>query len=460
MIPILGLTTPATAGSGAPGTPAEGVQGTEKSTVFGAILNSESAPQTATAVPPVVEVESGNLLPGGGNLLPVLTPQDIASAGIGPDSGLASPGVSPGSPGDALAADGVLPGLASPAQASLLGAGPVDGDAPSPVLPPLTGFATGATARTDAPAASAVNSAAPAADAPGSRPPAAAALAPSIALSGDVVDTDAYATRTTQGLATLPADTGTALAQPAVGQLTETAVKAAPRSGLLDANTDNVTRGVQVAETSRAAGAVDSLRLTATSLTVADEVAVEPLQTWGTEFGSTRNAGSPSTAQPLVGFVTPGGTDSLQSARAPALVPLTVPPGEPEFTGELASRVSLMVKNGTQEASLQLNPPELGRVEIRIVTEGDQARVQFAVHNPDARDAIEQHLPRLREMLEQGGLQLARSDVGDQFQRERDAGATPGELSTAAEEETTSTEVPVEQVVAEGVLQAGVDYYV
>ena len=75
-----------------------------------------------------------------------------------------------------------------------------------------------------------------------------------------------------------------------------------------------------------------------------------------------------------------------------------------------------MVKNGLPEASLQLTPPELGRLDIRITTEGDQARVQFAVQSMDARDAIEQAMPRLREMLEQSGLQLARSEVADYSQ--------------------------------------------
>lgn len=103
------------------------------------------------------------------------------------------------------------------------------------------------------------------------------------------------------------------------------------------------------------------------------------------------------------------------------LPPMSTAVGDPQWEGEMAGRLSVLLKNGIQEASLKLNPPELGRMDIRIATEGDQARISFSVQNPEARDALEQSMPRLREMFEQGGLQLAHSDVSDQSQaRTRD----------------------------------------
>ncbi|NMU52446.1 flagellar hook-length control protein FliK, partial [Vibrio parahaemolyticus] len=44
----------------------------------------------------------------------------------------------------------------------------------------------------------------------------------------------------------------------------------------------------------------------------------------------------------------------------------------------------------------------------------DVANVHFTVNNPQARDIIEQTLPRLREMLAQQGMQLADSSVQQQ----------------------------------------------
>ncbi len=86
-------------------------------------------------------------------------------------------------------------------------------------------------------------------------------------------------------------------------------------------------------------------------------------------------------------------------------------PTDPEFADELGARMQVMMRDGMREARLQLNPAELGRLQVTISAEGDQARVVFLADSGVARDAIEQSLPRLREMLEENGLQLAHADV-------------------------------------------------
>lgn len=135
-------------------------------------------------------------------------------------------------------------------------------------------------------------------------------------------------------------------------------------------------------------------------------------------------------------------------------------PGEHAFNAEVAGRVSLMVRNGTAEANLQLNPPELGRMEVRIATEGDQARILFTVQGAETRDVIEQALPRLRDMLEQGGLSLARFDVADRSGGERQG--QEADTSTALNDhQVGSEELPAAaaQVVTVRA-DALVDYYV
>lgn len=53
-------------------------------------------------------------------------------------------------------------------------------------------------------------------------------------------------------------------------------------------------------------------------------------------------------------------------------------------------------------------------MKIRMTMNNDVANVHFTVSNQQARDVIEQTLPRLREMLAQQGLQLADSSVQQQ----------------------------------------------
>ena len=134
--------------------------------------------------------------------------------------------------------------------------------------------------------------------------------------------------------------------------------------------------------------------------------------------------------------------------------------GDSEWNGELAGRVNLMVKNGVHEAKLQLSPAELGRLEIKISTDGDQAKVLFTVQNAAAREAIEQAMPRLRDMLEQSGLQLGHSEVADQSQpqhRENNVAETHSDPSTGGTDEA------VQEIVSNTPMSSSnamVDYYV
>ena len=71
----------------------------------------------------------------------------------------------------------------------------------------------------------------------------------------------------------------------------------------------------------------------------------------------------------------------------------------------------MLVGAVNREATVQLHPAELGRLHVTISTEGDHARVLFVTETAHAREAIEQSLPRLRELLQQSGLDLAQGDV-------------------------------------------------
>ncbi len=82
-----------------------------------------------------------------------------------------------------------------------------------------------------------------------------------------------------------------------------------------------------------------------------------------------------------------------------------------DFADGLAGQVRILVGTASREATVQLHPAELGRLHVTINTDGDQARVVFVTETAHARDAIEQSLPRLRELLQQSGLDLAEGEV-------------------------------------------------
>ncbi|ELQ2462768.1 flagellar hook-length control protein FliK [Vibrio vulnificus] len=81
---------------------------------------------------------------------------------------------------------------------------------------------------------------------------------------------------------------------------------------------------------------------------------------------------------------------------------------------QVAEKVLMMMSKNLKQLDIRLDPPELGRMQIRMTMNNDIANVHFTVTNPQARDIIEQTLPRLREMLAQQGMQLADSSVQQQ----------------------------------------------
>jgi flagellar hook-length control protein FliK len=86
-------------------------------------------------------------------------------------------------------------------------------------------------------------------------------------------------------------------------------------------------------------------------------------------------------------------------------------PGQPGWNEELGDRVLWMAGHKLQNAELRLNPAELGPVRVQISMDDGNATVTFSAQHPLTRDAIEQALPRLREMLADQGLSLQNASV-------------------------------------------------
>ncbi|MBQ4797808.1 flagellar hook-length control protein FliK [Pseudoalteromonas sp. MMG006] len=77
----------------------------------------------------------------------------------------------------------------------------------------------------------------------------------------------------------------------------------------------------------------------------------------------------------------------------------------------LQERVSSMLSINNKEAEIRLDPPEMGSMQIRIRSDAEQAQINFVVQSQQAKEALEQSMPRLREMLAQQGLELGESTI-------------------------------------------------
>ena len=90
---------------------------------------------------------------------------------------------------------------------------------------------------------------------------------------------------------------------------------------------------------------------------------------------------------------------------------LRAPVGSQAWNDELGNQLSWMTHQGIDSASLRLSPEHLGPVEVRISVQNGDASVWFGANHADTRAALEQALPRLREMFASQGLTLTDSGV-------------------------------------------------
>lgn len=119
---------------------------------------------------------------------------------------------------------------------------------------------------------------------------------------------------------------------------------------------------------------------------------------------------------PLLGSHSTVAPPGAQTANANSALPL--PLHHERWSEGLGQRLMLMVNHKIMEADVKLNPPHLGPLEIRIALSNDQASINFSTHHGAVKDVIEAALPRLRELLAEGGIQLADANVSDQRQRQ------------------------------------------
>lgn len=112
-------------------------------------------------------------------------------------------------------------------------------------------------------------------------------------------------------------------------------------------------------------------------------------------------------------------------------------------------QIGMMLAKNLKSIDIRLDPPELGAMQIRMSVNNDQASISFVVNNQQAKDALENSLPKLKELFEQGGMQLADSDVqqqDDQSGETSEQSAQHNSGSTSEEEQNDVGQVGMRPV--------------
>ena len=71
----------------------------------------------------------------------------------------------------------------------------------------------------------------------------------------------------------------------------------------------------------------------------------------------------------------------------------------------------VQVVNGQARAKISLHPPALGKLQMHIITEGNQVKASFFAETAQVKEIIENNLPQLRESFQQQGLKVGNFNV-------------------------------------------------
>jgi flagellar hook-length control protein FliK len=155
--------------------------------------------------------------------------------------------------------------------------------------------------------------------------------------------------------------------------------------------------------------------------------------TRGAALVPTAGTAVPDAASPTGTLQTNTPAASTAGAADPAVFKLHQGLDSPDFPQALADKVAWLVDKDIGSAKLQINPPQLGPIDVHIEVQGDKAQVWLSAHSVVTREALEASSPKLRDMLGSQGFAQVNVDVSQRSFQDRSAPASQTQwLPTAA----------------------------
>jgi len=156
--------------------------------------------------------------------------------------------------------------------------------------------------------------------------------------------------------------------------------------------------------------------------------------------------------------------ENMAQAKSEVMIRENILFNKQELANQMQTQVGLMMARNMKSVDIRLDPPELGSMQVKLSVQNDQASVSFVVSSSQAKDALENSLPKLKELLEQQGLDLADSDVHQeqsQNQADNDDEKEIAKNSLNSEGENTDDELEQQQQMLNRAINSpwNVSYY-
>jgi flagellar hook-length control protein FliK len=191
-----------------------------------------------------------------------------------------------------------------------------------------------------------------------------------------------------------------------------------PQTGQAEQIADKA-RGAQKAEPALAGKAdVQAARTTEATATAFSGQLAAARQT---EAMKTREFVSDLMSNPAMRPGTQAPLESLSTLNDIASPRLTPTVGTTAWNQALGEKIVWMTAGAQQSATLTLNPPNMGPLQIVLNVSNEQATASFFSAQPEVRQALEAALPKLREMMNDAGIQLGQATVSADTPQQNDA---------------------------------------
>lgn len=137
----------------------------------------------------------------------------------------------------------------------------------------------------------------------------------------------------------------------------------------------------------------------------------------------------------------PTGLGSANQSLPPHLESLTLanPRDQAGLSSGLGDRIQWMVNQKLNTATIRMDPPMLGRLEVHIQVVDDMTNVTINTQHAQTRDLIDSASVKLREYLQENGYQNVNVDVSHQEQQQ--ASDQSGDKDDLPVDETPSVHV-------------------
>ncbi|ATJ88047.1 flagellar hook-length control protein FliK [Ralstonia solanacearum] len=142
----------------------------------------------------------------------------------------------------------------------------------------------------------------------------------------------------------------------------------------------------------------------------------------------TRANGEAVAAAPT--FAAGGAGTAGSTAGTAAVVPAqthTLPTlGDAAWPHTMASQLAYMQVHRQSSAELQLSPAELGGLKVKLEVDNGAVNASFVCQHQAVAELVQDAMPRLRDAMQQGGMQLAQTSVstGDFSQQNASQGSS------------------------------------